>query len=149
MARLFWFITFQGYQIWLKSTRDWLEKLSWLDKILFHLVTSAYFSQCSRYGSGFGGYEFSLSSSTTSKVLNFKGIYLAHLLVFLSDSKDIFLFKGLSTNHFKSFKELSWGRDLMRKKDYKSSRWVLNFPCVTLNDHKLVNFYHLEPILFP
>ena len=65
MARLFWFITFQGYQIWLKSPRDWLEKLSWLDKILFHLVTSAYFSQYSRYGSGFGGYEFSLLSSTT------------------------------------------------------------------------------------
>ena len=30
-----------------------------------------------------------------ARVLNFKGVYLAYLLVFLSDSKDIFLFKVL------------------------------------------------------
>ena len=84
-----------------------------------------------------------------ARVLNFKEVYLAHLLVFLSDSKYILLFKGLSTNHFKSSKEFSCGRNLMMKKDYKSSRWTPNFPCVTSNDHNLVNFYHLEPIIFP
>ena len=57
-----------------------------------------------------------------ARVLNFKGVYLAHLLVFLSDSKDIILFKGLSTNHFKSSKEFSCGRNLVKKKDYKSPR---------------------------
>ena len=30
-----------------------------------------------------------------ARVLDFKGAYLAHLLVFLSDSKDILLLKGL------------------------------------------------------
>ena len=35
-----------------------------------------------------------------ARVLNLKGVYLAHRLVFLSDSKGILLFKGLSTNHF-------------------------------------------------
>ena len=84
-----------------------------------------------------------------ARVLNLKEVYLAHILVFFSDSKSILLFKWLLTNHFKSFKELSRGRDSMRKKDYKSSRWIPNFPCVTSNDHNLVNFYHLEPILFP
>ena len=57
-----------------------------------------------------------------ARVLNFKEVYLAHILVFLSDSKDILLFKGLLTNHFKSFKDFSCGRNLMMKKDYKSSR---------------------------
>ena len=57
-----------------------------------------------------------------ARVLNFKGVYLAHLLVFLSDSKDILLFKGLSTNHFKSFKKLLCVRFLMIEKDYKYSR---------------------------
>ena len=47
------------------------------------------------------------------RVLDLKGVYLAHLLVFLSDSKDIILFKGLLTNHFKSSKEFSCGRNLM------------------------------------
>ena len=84
-----------------------------------------------------------------ARVLSFKGEYLAHLLVFFSDSKDIILLKGLSTNNFKGFKEFSWGRDFMRKKYYKSSRWIPNFSCVTSNDHNLVNFYHLEPIIFP
>ena len=84
-----------------------------------------------------------------ARVLNFKEVYLSHLLVFLSDYKDIFLFKGLSINHFKSLKEFPWGRGLMRKKDYKSSRWTPNFPCVTSNDHNLVNLYHLEPTFFP
>ena len=40
-----------------------------------------------------------------ARVLNSKGVYLAHLLVFLSDSKDMLLFKELSTNHFKFFKK--------------------------------------------
>ena len=84
-----------------------------------------------------------------ARVLNFKGVYLYHLLVFLNYSKDILLFKGLSINHFKSSKEFSCGRNLMMKKDYKSSRWIPNFPCVTSNDHNLVNFYHLEPNHFP
>ena len=57
-----------------------------------------------------------------ARVLNFKGVYIAHLLVFLSDSKYILLFNGLSTNHFKSSKEFSCGRNLVKKKDYKSSR---------------------------
>ena len=39
-----------------------------------------------------------------ARVLNFKGVYLAHILVFLNDSNDILLLKGLSTNHFKSSK---------------------------------------------
>ena len=56
-----------------------------------------------------------------ARVLNFKGAYLAHLLVFLSDSKDTFLLKELPTNHFKSSKEFSCGRNLVKKKDYKSS----------------------------
>ena len=84
-----------------------------------------------------------------ARVLNFKGSYLAHFLVFLSDSKYILLFKGLLTNNFKSFKEFSCGRNLMMKNDYKSSRWTPKFPCVTSNDHNLVNFYHLESIIFP
>ena len=145
--------------------------MSWLNKVLFLLVTMAYFFLISRYGSGFGVHSQQFlftkeeywhkkcvqtcQSSTKhsldleARVLNFKGAYLAHLLVFLSDSKDIILFKGLLTNHFKSSKEFSCGRNLMRKKDYKSSRWIPNFPCVTSNDHNLVNFYHLEPIIFP
>ena len=84
-----------------------------------------------------------------ARVLNFKEVYLAHILVFLSDSKNILLFKGLLTNHFKSFKEFSCGRNLMMKKDYKSSRWTPNFSCVTSNDYNLVNFNHHEPTLFP
>ena len=42
-----------------------------------------------------------------ARVLNFKEVYLAHLLVFLSDSKNILLLKCLLANHFKSFKEFS------------------------------------------
>ena len=127
-----------------------MEKLSCLGKALFSLVTNAYFSQLSIYGSGFCDYELSFSSSITSiykafvlvqevcsklskflkaffldpgaRVLNFKEAYLAHLLVFSSDSKYIILLKGLSPNHFKSFKEILCGRSLMMKKDYKSSR---------------------------
>ena len=57
-----------------------------------------------------------------ARVLDFKEAYLAHLLVFLSDSKNILLFKELPTNHFKSSKEFSCGRNLVKKKDYKSSR---------------------------
>ena len=62
-----------------------------------------------------------------ARVLNFKGVYLAHLLVFLSDSKYIFLFKELPINHFKSSKEFSCGRNLVKRKDYKSSRWIPHF----------------------
>ena len=83
-----------------------------------------------------------------ARVLNFKEVYLAHLLVFLSDSKNILLFKELPTNLFKSSKEFSCGRNLVKKKDYKSPRWIPNFPYVTSNGHNLVNFYHLEPFLF-
>ena len=57
-----------------------------------------------------------------ARVLDFKGTYLAHLLVFLSDSKKILLFKDLPTNNFKISKEFSCGRNLVKKKDYKSSR---------------------------
>ena len=84
-----------------------------------------------------------------ARVLDFKGAYFAHLLVFLSDSKNILLFKELPTNHFKSTKGFSCGRNLVKKKDYKSPRWIPNFPYVISNGHNLVNFYHLEPILFP
>ena len=84
-----------------------------------------------------------------ARVWNFKEVYLAHLLVFLSDSKNILLLKCLLANHFKSFKEFSCGRNLTMKKDYKSSRWTPNFRCVTSNDYNLVNFYHLELTLFP
>ena len=45
-------------------------------------------------------------------------------------------------------KEFSWGRNLVKKKDYKSSRWIPHFSYVISNCHNLVNFYHLEPILF-
>ena len=83
-----------------------------------------------------------------ARVLDFKGEYIAHLLVFLSDYKNILLFKELPTNHFKISKEFSYGRNLVKKKDYKSSRWIPNFPYVTSNGHNLVNFYHLEPIIF-
>ena len=62
-----------------------------------------------------------------ARVLDFKGAYLAHLLVFLSDSKNILLFKELPTNHFKSSKEFSCGRNLVKKKDYKSFRWIPHF----------------------
>ena len=62
-----------------------------------------------------------------ARVLDFRGAYLAHLLVFLSDSKNILLFNELPTNHFKSSKEFSCGRNLVKKKDYKSSRWIHNF----------------------
>ena len=41
---------------------------------------------------------------------------------FLSDSKFLLLFKGLSTNYFKSFKKIWRGRCLMMKKYYMSSR---------------------------
>ena len=88
----------------------------------------------SRYGSGFGVYGSSSSSSITSfhnervfvqegssncqssskhfldlgtRVLNFKEVFLAHILVFLGDSKDILLLKGLLINHFKSSREFS------------------------------------------
>ena len=37
----------------------------------------------------------------------------------------------------------------MKKKDYKSSRWIPNFPCVTSNDYNLVTFYHIKPNFFP
>ena len=63
-----------------------------------------------------------------ARVLDFKGAYLAHLLVFLSDSKNILLFKELPTNHFKSSKEFSCGRNLVKKKDYKSSKSTPQFP---------------------
>ena len=38
--------------------------------------------------------------------------------------------------------------NLVKKKDYKSSSWILNFPYVTSNGHNLVIFYYLEPIIF-
>ena len=57
-----------------------------------------------------------------ARVLDFKGAYLAHLVVFLSGPKNILLFKELPTNNFKSSKEFSCGKNLVKKKDYKSSR---------------------------
>ena len=57
-----------------------------------------------------------------ARVLDFRGEYLSHILVFFSDSKYILLFKELSKNHFKSSKESSCGRNLVKKKGYKSSR---------------------------
>ena len=57
-----------------------------------------------------------------ARVLDFKEAYLAHLLLFLSDSKTIILFKELPTNHFKISKEFSCGWNLVEKKDYKSPR---------------------------
>ena len=84
-----------------------------------------------------------------ARVLNFKKVYLAHLFVFLSDSKSILLLKWLLTNHFKSLKEFSCGRNLMMEKYYKSSIWIPHFSYVTSSGHNLVNFYHLEPTLFP
>ena len=87
--------------------------------------------------------------SLGARVLNFKGVYLAHIFVFLSDYKNMLLFKLLSINHFKSFKKILYGGYLMMKKDYKSSRWTINFHYMISKDHNLVNFYVLEPILFP
>ena len=57
-----------------------------------------------------------------ARVLNFKEVYLAHILVFLSDYKEMLLFKVVSTNHFNSFKKLLCGRCLMMKEDYKSHK---------------------------
>ena len=57
-----------------------------------------------------------------ARVVNFKEAYLSHLLVFLSDYKEILIFKWLLTNHFKGLKEILCVRNLMMKKDYKSSR---------------------------
>ena len=57
-----------------------------------------------------------------ARVLAFKGAYLAHMLVLLSDYKNSLLFKERPTNHFKSFKNFSCGRNLVKKKDYKSPR---------------------------
>ena len=37
----------------------------------------------------------------------------------------------------------------MMEKDYMSSRYAIKFSYVTSKDHNLVNFYLLEPILFP
>ena len=51
-----------------------IEEVIMVGQGLVPLVTSAYFSQLSRYGSGFGCYKFSLSSSTTF-------IYKAKVLV--------------------------------------------------------------------
>ena len=53
--------------------------------------------------------------------MDFKGVYHAHLLIFLSD-----------------FKEIVCGRNLMMKKDYKFSRWTLKFHDVTWNEHNLI-----------
>ena len=57
-----------------------------------------------------------------ARVLDSRGACVAHLLIFLSDSKIILLFKEFPTNHFKSSKEFSCGNNLVKKKDYKSSR---------------------------
>ena len=57
-----------------------------------------------------------------ARVLNFKEVYLAHILVFLSDSRDILILKGLLKYHFKISKEILCVRNLIMKKDYKSSR---------------------------
>ena len=47
-----------------------------------------------------------------ARVLEFKGAYIAHLLVFLSDSKYILLFKGSLTNHFQKFQGVFMWKEL-------------------------------------
>ena len=176
MTRLFWFTTFQDYQIWFKSTRGWLKNshvwtrfysiwsqvhisLNYQDmEVVLVAMSSHFHPQQLLFIKHLYWYKkvvqnFQVSSKhfldLGSRVLNFKEVHLSHLLVFLSDSKDIILFKGLSTNNFKSYKEFSCGRNLVKKKDYKSSKWIPNFPYVTSNGHNMVNCYHFEPILFP
>ena len=83
-----------------------------------------------------------------ARVLDFKRSYLSHLLVFLSDSKDVLLLKQLSTNQFKIFKTILCVRCLMMKKYYKSSRQAIKFPYMTSKDHNLVNFHLFKLILF-
>ena len=46
-----------------QNYKGYIEEVVMLDNALFLLVTRAYFSMISRYGSGFGGYESSSSSS--------------------------------------------------------------------------------------
>ena len=176
MARLFWFTIFPSYQIdskeqgvdgrschdWTKSCSHWSQVYIYLNsqymEVFLVAMSSHYHPQQLLSTKQKCWYKKDVQNCQSSsehfldlgvRVLNIKEVYLAHILVFLSDSKNILLLKGLLTNHIKSFKEFSCVRNLMMKKDYKSSRWTPNFSYVTSNDHNLVNFYHLEPTLIP
>ena len=150
----FGFITFQSYQIdskvqwvdgrschdWTRSCSCWSQeqislKFQYMEVVLVAMSPHHHPQQLLFTNKEYWDKKFVQTCQSSSKhsldlearVLNFKGAYLAHLLVFLSDSKDILLLKGLSTNHFKNSKYFSCGRNLVKKKDYKSSRWIHNF----------------------